>query len=105
MLRAMIIPIFGKFYGEVMSEIKQKSVTEASSLRQDILRLYDEFTEFNDRCSFLCDAFAGIVANHEYIDENTIHGFSRYSDWLKHQISEFKSKLKHIHERLGHEGK
>jgi hypothetical protein len=88
-----------------MSDTEQKSATGASSVRQDILQLYDEFAEFNDRCSFLCDAFAGIVANPEYIDENTIHGFSRYSDWLKHKIVEFKARLKHIHERLGHEGR
>ena len=88
-----------------MCERKQQSVVDGAEVSKDILQLYDEFTEFYDRCSFLCDAFASIVANHEYVDENTIHGFSRYSNWLKQQIGDFKTKLKHIQESSRHECK
>jgi len=88
-----------------MSEIEDQPVTEELSLSIDILRLYDEFSEFNDRCSFLCDAFAGIVANHEEIDENTIHGCSLYSNWLKQQIGYYNTKLRRIQEKSRHECK
>jgi len=81
-----------------MCNREQQPVVENTEISKDILQLYDELTEFYDRCSFLCDAFASIVANHEYVDENTINGFSCYSNWLKQQVGDIKAKLKHIHE-------
>lgn len=76
----------------------QQPVIQEPELSKDLLRLYDEFTEFQDRCSFLCDAFACILARHEYVDENTINGFSYYAHWLKQQVVGFKERLKHMHE-------
>lgn len=73
--------------------------TNYTALTKELVRLYDEFAEFQDHCSFLCDAFACIVANHEYADESTINGFSHYSHWLKQQVIYFRARLKQIQER------
>ena len=82
---------------------KEQPVIKQDALNRELVLLYDEFTDFHDRCSFLCDAFACIVANHEYVDENTINGFDHYSNWLKQQLAVFKAKLKHIHEHIRNE--
>ena len=73
-----------------------KPISEEKQLISEIVRLYDDFTEFNDRCAFLCDAFASIVSEPQLIDKNTINGFSSYACWLKHQVEEFKFRLSTI---------
>lgn len=67
--------------------------SKEAQLALEILRLYDDFTEFNDRCAFLCDAFVGIVSDPESLEESTINGLSYYSHWLKHQVGDFKETL------------
>jgi hypothetical protein len=77
---------------------KAHSANKDLALSKELVRLYDEFTEFQDRCSFLCDAFACTVADNEYLDESTSNGFSYYSHWMKQQLAYFKARLKQIHE-------
>ena len=75
------------------------------SMATNMLNTYDEFTEFNDYCSFLCDAFASIVSQEEIIDEDTIRGLRRCSSWMKHRAQEIKAELKEIQQRAAGEVK
>ncbi len=82
-----------------MFESKLERVTEESLLSQDLLQLYDEITEFNDYCSFLCDAFSCLVAEEGGMEVSTVQGFSRQSDGMKRQMETLKEKLKKIHQK------
>lgn len=62
----------------------------------DLLRFYDDFAAFNDDCAFLCDAFASLAANSEYLDERSIQGLERHAHCLKQRVSEFKERLNQI---------
>jgi hypothetical protein len=65
----------------------------------ELLRFYDDFTDFNDDCAFLCDAFASLIAHsEEYLDERSIQGLERHAYWLKQRVSEFKERLRQIRE-------
>lgn len=49
---------------------------EGQSLTLDIIHLYDELTQFNDVCAFLCDAYAAIAAQEEEIEAGTVGAVS-----------------------------
>jgi len=76
-----------------------KSQQPTTPLKTDLLRFYDRFVEFNDDCSFMCDALVALAANEEYLDPNTAIGASRYCDWVKSRIKELEKELKGIHEK------
>lgn len=67
---------------------------DAKSVQARILTIYDDMTEFQDQCSFLCDAFASIVRQQEVIDQETIRGVSIYSEQIKEQVGRIRSELK-----------
>ncbi len=71
------------------------------SLTSDFVVLFDEIAMFNDNCSFLCDAFSGIVAQEEEIDERTIRGIDRSSNWIKKKVGEFKQIIGEMAESYG----
>ena len=82
-----------------MIDSKLELVTEESLLSQDLLHLYDEITEFNDHCAFLCDAFACLAIEEDCMDASTAHGLGRQASWMKRQMEAFKLTLKQIHEK------
>ncbi len=82
-----------------MFESKLEPVTKKSLLTRDLLHLYDEITEFNDHCAFLCDAFACLAAEEDGIDASTAQGLSRQAGWMKRQMEALKSKLNQIYEK------
>lgn len=69
------------------------------SLASDLLHLYDEFTEFNDQCAFLCEAYSAIVIQEEGIHRTTAIGFQYSTDWLRDRMEELKAKLKRIQKK------
>ncbi|WP_281557929.1 hypothetical protein [Thalassomonas sp. RHCl1] len=69
----------------------------AKQLKADMLLLCDEFSQFNEECAFICDAFAAIVREPEALDQATIAGFSHYSIWLKEQVAGFKHRIHEVH--------
>lgn len=81
-----------------MSELEPKPNNRASSFAMELLNYYDEFTEFNEDCAFLCDAFAAIAASSENLDRYSINGFERNAFRLKRRAVELKEKLKAIRE-------
>jgi hypothetical protein len=79
---------------------KKKKNKEIRELQLKVVRLYDEFAQFSDQCAFLCDSFAAIPAQHEFIEAGTIGGIEFYSRWLKTRLLEIKNELRKIHEQL-----
>lgn len=76
-----------------------------TSLEIDLLHFYDNYIEFHDHCSFLCDAFAGLTIESDCLDSSTTMGVSRYSHWVKRRAQELKQDLKQIHEKSCVQGK
>jgi len=77
-----------------MSKKKKKKHNNLLSLA--LLNFYDEFADFNEDCAFLCDAFACMVENHEYLDQDSTRGLSRNAYWLKRRTTKLKEVIKHI---------
>lgn len=77
-----------------------KLTRRENNLAVELLSLCDEFAEFRDRCSFLCDAFSHIASHSEDITENTANGLDCYACWLKSQVYAFNEKLHDMHGRL-----
>ena len=73
--------------------------TQETSLATDLLHFYDEFVEFHDYCAFLCDAFACLATEEDYLDASTAMGVSRFSHWVKRRTHMLKQELKQIQER------
>jgi len=48
-----------------------KKNKEIHEIQLKVLRLYDELTQFSDQCAFLCDSFAAIPAQQEFIEPET----------------------------------
>ncbi len=79
-----------------MNESKNKNLLSA-----ELVEFYDEIVEFNDYCSFLCDAMSSLFG--EYKDSepdiHTILGAKRHCSWLKSRAEELKNELNLICER------
>ena len=73
-----------------------KKNQEIHELQLEVVRLYDELSQFSDQCAFLCDSFAAIPAQHEFREPETIGGISFYSHWLKTRLLEIKNELRKI---------
>ncbi|MEE8058276.1 MAG: hypothetical protein V3T17_10635, partial [Pseudomonadales bacterium] len=70
-------------------------------LKTDLLLFYDNFVEFHDYCSFMCDAFASLALGEDGLDTSTATGACRFCHWIKHPIQQLKEDLKRIHEMAG----
>lgn len=77
----------------------ESSKLTKTPLRTDILHFYDEFVEFQDYCSFMCEAFASLAAEEHYMDTSSAMGASRFCYWIKRRMQELKGDLKKIHEK------
>lgn len=72
-------------------------------IHQGLLDLYDEVTEFNDCCAFLCDAFCSLATEEEALDASTVEGLKCFSYWVKQRMVALKTRLKEIQETAGAE--
>jgi hypothetical protein len=77
---------------------KRAKDSDRTDISLDLLKLYDDFADFNDDCAFLCDAFASLAANHECLDQDNINGLERHAYWLKQRVGEFKERIRQIRE-------
>ena len=68
-------------------------------LKTDLLHFYDEFVEFHDYCSFMCEAFSSLATEEDNLDTSTAMGASRFCHWIKRRMQELKEDLKKIHEK------
>jgi len=79
------------------SQIEHKQEHEEEILQRKIMTLYDEFSEFTDQCSFLCDAFVAVYANEQGVDDETFRGMSYYTYWMKRKVRKIKTELNDIY--------
>lgn len=73
------------------------------SLVVELTAIYDEFSQFTDHCSFLCDAYAAIIAQEDAIEASTARGFHSSTCWLKKQAEGIKIRLKEVQQRAREE--
>ena len=67
----------------------------------DLLTVYDDFVEFNDYCSFLCDAIPALFveyAESEH-DSHTVQGLKRYCSDLKERSEKLESRLNTLYQQ------
>ena len=81
-----------------MFDVKQDT-TEYETLSQEILTLYDDFTQFHDQCSFLCDAFASLAVRNEALDGYSAQGLGQCAVWMKFRVREFQERLGKLHDK------
>ncbi|MEJ2622718.1 MAG: hypothetical protein P8163_21485 [Candidatus Thiodiazotropha sp.] len=81
---------------------KDSSNFAETSLRMDLLNIYDELTEIHDYRPFLRDAFASLVTEDNCLDKNTAMGASRFSYLIKQRMQELKGDLKKLRKRRMH---
>lgn len=79
-----------------MFDPEQKTTTPASSLSEDLVQFYNDFSEFNEYHAFYCEAFAGVVSVDELMDSSTVHGIYRCTRWIRLRMEEFKARLEVI---------
>ena len=73
-----------------------ESGIEEWRLSTKLLHFYDEFSEFNDCCAFLCDAYACLPSIEGGLDENSVVGLKRSTEWIKAQLNRLKQELSNI---------
>lgn len=78
---------------------QESSKPDKTPLEVDLLHFDDNFVEFADYCSFMCDAFSCLAMRENYLDGNTAGGISRYSTWIKHRVEVLKEDLRKIYEK------
>jgi hypothetical protein len=67
----------------------------------DLLTIYDDFVEFNDYCSFLCDAIPALFveyAESEH-DSHTVQGLKRHCSDLKEKSEKLESILNALYQQ------
>ncbi|WDE06167.1 hypothetical protein SG34_004335 [Thalassomonas viridans] len=86
-----------------MSESNSTIPVDAATIKQlssDCIRLSDDFNKFSEECAFLCDAFAAVAHDPDYISEETSKGIGHLSCWLKEQAKSYRDRIDKLHEGL-----
>jgi hypothetical protein len=67
----------------------------------ELLTVYDDFVEFNDYCSFLCEAIPALFveyAESEH-DSHTVQGLKRHCSDLKEKAEKLESVLNTLYQQ------
>ena len=78
---------------------KKVLATAERSVQMDLLNFYDQFTEFQGNCAFMCDALVSLIEEENCLAESTAGGVSSYSQWIKRRAQALKGELKIIHDK------
>lgn len=78
---------------------KNVLATAETSVQMDLLNFYDQFTEFQGNCAFMCDALVSLIEEEHCLEKNTAGGVSSYSQWIKARAQALKIDLKRIHKK------
>lgn len=81
-----------------MSETTQEKTPDKLTVR--LLNFYDNFSEFNDYCAFLCDAFASVATQPGDLEDCSAHGLKRSAQWMKERMGMLKADLDVIQKDL-----
>ncbi len=68
-------------------------------IKIDLIHFYDEFVELQDCYSFMCEAFSGLIAEGNLVDEETAMGANQFCLWIKHRMQKLKDNLNQIHKK------
>jgi len=80
-----------------MNEEKSDRVT----LKAELVELYDDVVEFNDYCSFLCDAASCLFtdAMEGEPDTHTVMGLKRHCNDLKERAEKLESMINNLYKQ------
>lgn len=70
--------------------------SEAPSLSDELIQLYDDFGQFSDVSAFMCNAFANALQEHERLNREIISGARICSDWLRQRTGELKDGIRQV---------
>jgi hypothetical protein len=67
----------------------------------DLVGLLDDFVEFNDYCSFLCDVFPALLSDFTVSehDSHTIQGVKRHCGELKDKAKQLECALNKLYQQ------
>lgn len=82
-----------------MDESKIKKITSRKRQKQDLLAAYDDFIEFHDYCSFLCDAVSALFSEsmEGEPDRRTMMGLRRQCGDLKERAERLEEVLEKLY--------
>jgi hypothetical protein len=64
-----------------------------SDSTNELLLLYDEFTEFQSQCTFLCDAVVALAIAELPMDKRSVNGLHMCATQVKQRAEVFEEKL------------
>lgn len=82
-----------------MTDAPEKPASDSKSLPNDLLDLYDEFTEFRDTCSFFCEAAISLLLRSSDLDRYALEGIASFSAQIKEKACELDDQLKRLTEK------
>lgn len=59
----------------------------------ELLLLYDDFTEFQSQCTFLCDAVVALVMSELVMDKWSVNGLHMNAVQVKRRAESLRDKL------------
>ena len=67
-------------------------------VKEELIELYDEFTNLNEACCFLLDTGSIMRINNQLFSETSVDGYRQCSEALKERLAKFKDRLKSAYE-------
>ena len=76
-----------------MFESEQNTTTLCPMLAEELSRLQQEFSAFNDYFAFFTDAFVRVVSSQERVDVSTLQGMRRCCRWMQQRMDELNRRI------------
>jgi hypothetical protein len=68
--------------------------------KNELLLLYDDFTEFQSQCTFLCDAVVALAMSELVMDKWSVNGLHMNAVQVKRRAEVLGEKLSGLRERV-----
>lgn len=81
----------------------QKSGEEILAIKREFVKLCDEFSEFNDYCSFFCASVSLQASNSMQIDKICAQGVERFAYSIRNKARLLDDWLQQINARMHQE--
>lgn len=78
----------------------RKSEDELLAVKQELINLCDEFSEFNDYCAFFCESLSLQAFKSIPVDKTCAQGVERFADSIRKKAQIFDVWLQQINTRL-----
>ena len=83
----------GSFIDRKDFDLCKGSIGKRPVLSDRLQSYCHEFSEFNQRCEQLCNAFDNIATHHDRISSYAVRGMKHNAIWLKLRMQEMEQKL------------